>query len=1156
MLMKPFGRARRAMSRTASTRSVVGVELMEPRLLLSVSPVHVGAVYIEEDIGSDIQGDIIQISFEGGAPGTQLDRIVISGDQNEAGFNVGDVFFDTLTEGLGADESFPFSVFSQQGIDRVTAAVDDGTTELVLEFEGFEAGEVLEFSIDVDEVEFLDAIETDLVLINDGFDPITSGVEFHGSTLKAFLSAPDFENADGTTTFANRYDDLLDGTSLNLPPDDFEGKRDRTAGAVVEIEQQPIPVSISGHVYHDRDQDGQRDPGEEPIAGVSVRAVPIETVVNQEAVIAVTNEAGFYEFRDLMPGTYQLVEEQPTGYLDGLDAAGTVDGTPVGRAVNPGDMIENILLPGGAVGVNYDFGELLPVSLRGEVHLANSDGDCFSETEEHRPIANAVVRLEDETGRVIAETRTDERGRYEFLDLAPGTYSIVELTPEGLIDGAAQAGTVDGIRHGFVEGRGRISEITLTSGEEGINYDFCEEEPVSISGNVHLSTVDGDCFGEITEDRALADVLVDLLDESGRRVASTRTDSLGNYQFLDLLPGVYSVVEHTPDALIDGGAQVGTIDGVPTGALVTASHISGIRLNSGQRGMNYDFCEHLPSQISGYVYHDRSNEGQRDASEEGIAEARVVLKDRDGNVVATTSTDARGYYEFTDLLAGTYTLEQVQPSGWSDGLDAAGTIDGRTIGVAQNPGDRITDVQLRWGESGVEYNFGELLSASIAGIVHTDLNSDCLLQENEAPLAGVRVELLDDEGRLLDFVVTNADGRFLFNDLAPGNYQLREIQPEGYFHGGQLAGTGGGDDSQADLISDIVVASGDVFVDYAFCEEPPSTISGFVFQDGPVIQLQVGESLPEDISEIRDGQLTPDDRRLRDVTIELRDGVTGLAITADNALPGYYPTGSITTTTDSSGFYIFEGLRKGNYAVYQVQPEGFIDGIDTEGTLPSVAINRFEEIEPAILASLEADPNFDAIVRIALPPGQVSLHNNFSEVITDRTPIVPFDGPDPVPPPPPYQIVLPTIPPLRPLDLGPLDYEIEPYGNIQGAWANTWHLSVIDGGSPRGEASSSRTSTTKDTWRVPTSMPSVSASRECRASLTSVTTPRSRGASPTAWPTTPTCSWSACRPRIWSSGRRWSCRSGARSTRWRSGADPRPGGRWCWGIPPMAWPSR
>ncbi len=88
---------------SSTTRNAVrGVEPMEPRLLLSVQPVQVGAVYIEEDLGSDLHGDTLVVTFQGGAPGTQLQRLLISGDQNAPGFNAGDVFFDTVESHTGS----------------------------------------------------------------------------------------------------------------------------------------------------------------------------------------------------------------------------------------------------------------------------------------------------------------------------------------------------------------------------------------------------------------------------------------------------------------------------------------------------------------------------------------------------------------------------------------------------------------------------------------------------------------------------------------------------------------------------------------------------------------------------------------------------------------------------------------------------------------------------------------------------------------------------------------------------------------------------------------------------------------------------------------------------------------------------------------------
>ena len=50
--------------------------------MLSASPLYVGAVYIERDSGNDQNGDTFLIKFAGGAEGTQLTRVVISGDQD------------------------------------------------------------------------------------------------------------------------------------------------------------------------------------------------------------------------------------------------------------------------------------------------------------------------------------------------------------------------------------------------------------------------------------------------------------------------------------------------------------------------------------------------------------------------------------------------------------------------------------------------------------------------------------------------------------------------------------------------------------------------------------------------------------------------------------------------------------------------------------------------------------------------------------------------------------------------------------------------------------------------------------------------------------------------------------------------------------------
>ena len=65
---------------------------------------------------------------------------------------------------------------------------------------------------------------------------------------------------------------------------------------------------------------------------------------------------------------------------------------------------------------------------------------ALAKNTQHEPVVGARILLMDANGNQIKETTTASDGSYEFLNLRPGQYSIVEITPDELIDGAAQAG--------------------------------------------------------------------------------------------------------------------------------------------------------------------------------------------------------------------------------------------------------------------------------------------------------------------------------------------------------------------------------------------------------------------------------------------------------------------------------------------------------------------------------------------------------------------------------------------------------------------------------------------------------------------------------------------------------------------------------------------
>ncbi len=139
------------------------------------------------------------------------------------------------------------------------------------------------------------------------------------------------------------------------------------------------PASVSGYVYRDDNNNGRRDSGEQGLANVTVRLVPKNTLKPTSPIEVKTNADGSYQFVDLTPGTYDIIEvTQPAGLQDGRDSAGTINGVTVGTADEPGDALRQVRLDGGNNGIEYNFGELQPGSLSGYVYLAAPGQVCGS----------------------------------------------------------------------------------------------------------------------------------------------------------------------------------------------------------------------------------------------------------------------------------------------------------------------------------------------------------------------------------------------------------------------------------------------------------------------------------------------------------------------------------------------------------------------------------------------------------------------------------------------------------------------------------------------------------------------------------------------------------------------------------------------------------
>ena len=230
-------------------------------------------------------------------------------------------------------------------------------------------------------------------------------------------------------------------------------------------------------------------------------------------------------------------------------------------------------------------------------------------------------------------------------------------------------------------------------------------------------------------------------------------------------------------------------------------------------------------------------------------------------------------------MPGEYLVEEVQPLAYMDGLDAAGSAGG----TAHNPGDLIDGVNLAANQSGVNYDFGELLPASISGFVYEDDNNNGIRETGEAAIANVEVALLDADGNPTGrTTLTDAAGYYAFGDLAPGTYGVEETHPSGYLDGLDTAGSVGGTaHNPGDLIDDINITSGTDAQFYNFWRNPCGGNFGHVYED-------INDNGRRDTGE---------------------PGIGGVVLTLLDAAGN--PT-TITTTTDTSGFYSFNKPAAGH----------------------------------------------------------------------------------------------------------------------------------------------------------------------------------------------------------------------------------------------------
>ena len=324
-------------------------------------------------------------------------------------------------------------------------------------------------------------------------------------------------------------------------------------------------------------------------------------------------------------------------------------------------------------------------------------------------------------------------------------------------------------------GDGRIDNTATVASDQ--------TEPVSSSAFVPLVQHSGigdfvweDINGDGRQDPGepgIAGARVALLDSQGNELAVTSTDATGHYEFHAIPLGTYGVRFDPPTGYLPSVANQGddATDSDPVGGVAGPIVLSSTIVNT-----SIDAGFYKPAAIGNYVFNDLNFNGLQDPGEPGIPGVTVRLLDTKDQIVQIVTSDAKGFYEFTNLVPAVYYVTRSTLPGYVHTLEDVGNND--AIDSDANPATTIP-VSIVSGDYDSTIDFGFYQPPAIGDRVWKDLNMNGRQDAGEPGIANATVQLLDSQGMLLATTLTDASGNYVFGSLTPGTYRVRFITPAG-----------------------------------------------------------------------------------------------------------------------------------------------------------------------------------------------------------------------------------------------------------------------------------------------------------------------------------------------------------------------------------------